>query len=76
MRAYWKERVAFFAGAVRRAIDTGDFRRDVDPDQLAFEADGILIAYHFASRLLDDPKASDRAHRAFEALVADARARR
>jgi AcrR family transcriptional regulator len=76
VRAYWKERVALFAGAIRRAIEAGDFRRDVDPEQLAFETDGIIIAYHFASRLLDDPKASERAHRAFEALVADARAPR
>ncbi len=73
LRAYWKERVAFFAGAVRRTIEAGDFRRDVDPDQFAFETDGIIIGYHFASRLLDDPRAAERAHRAFEALVAAAR---
>jgi AcrR family transcriptional regulator len=76
VRAYWKERVAFFAGAVRRAIEAGDFRRDVDPDQFAFEVDGIIIAYHFGSRLLDDPKAAERARRAFDVLVAGARAPR
>jgi AcrR family transcriptional regulator len=73
LRAYWKERLAFFAGAVRRAIDAGHFRRDVDPEQFAFQVDGIVIASHFASRLLGDAKAGAHARAAFEALVAAAR---
>ncbi len=73
LRDYWRQRVSFFAGAVRKATEAGHFRRDVDPDQFSFEVDGILIAYHFASRLLDDPKADERAHRAFDALVSAAR---
>jgi hypothetical protein len=32
-----------------------------------------MLAYHHASRLLDDPDAAARATRAFEALVAAAR---
>jgi AcrR family transcriptional regulator len=71
-RRRWRDLVA---GAVRRAIDAGHFRRDVDPEQLGFELDGILLAWQHASRLLGDPRADARAHEAFEALVARARVR-
>lgn len=71
LRQEWHE---FVAGAVRKAIEAGDFRRDVDPDQLAFELHGIQLAWHHASRLMNDPKAEERAQRAFEALLAAARA--
>jgi AcrR family transcriptional regulator len=70
MRREWHD---FVAGAVRKAIEEGHFRRDVEPDQFAFEMDGIGLAWHHASRLLDDPQADARAHRAFEALVAASR---
>ncbi len=70
-RAAWLETVA---EAVRRAIAEGHFRSDVDPDQFAFEMDGIGLMWHHASRLLGDPRAGERAHRAFETLVAAARA--
>jgi len=76
VRAMWRDRIAFVAGATRRAIEAGHFRRDVDPDQLAFELEGIGLAWHHTSHLLRDPKADERAHRAFEALVAEARAPR
>ncbi len=76
LREIRREWHAFLAGAVRRAIDAGHFRSDLDPQQFAFEVDGIGLAWHHASRLLDDPKAGERAHRAFEALVAGARAPR
>ena len=71
-RKRWREVVV---GAVRRAIDAGHFRRDVDAEQLGFELDGILFAWQHASRLLGDPRADARAHEAFEALVARARVR-
>jgi AcrR family transcriptional regulator len=71
-RKRWRE---FLAGAVRRAIDAGHFRRDLEPEQFAFEMDGILLAWHHAMRLLGDPRADARAHEAFEALVARARVR-
>jgi AcrR family transcriptional regulator len=64
---------AFVAESVRKTIEAGHFRRDVDPDQFAFELEGITLAWHHASRLLRDPKAGERAHRAFEALLAAAR---
>jgi AcrR family transcriptional regulator len=70
MRQAWLDTVA---EAVRRAIAEGHFRRDVDPEQFAFEMDGIVLMWGHASRLLRDPKANARAGRAFEALVAAAR---
>jgi AcrR family transcriptional regulator len=74
LRALRQEWHDFVAGAVRKAIEAGDFRADVDPDQFAFELDGIQLAWHHASRLLADRKAGDRARKAFEALVAASRA--
>jgi AcrR family transcriptional regulator len=70
IRQEWHD---FVAGAVRRAIETGEFRADVDPDQFAFELDGIQLAWHHASRLMGDRKAGDRARKAFEALLAASR---
>jgi AcrR family transcriptional regulator len=71
-----REWLDFVAGAVRRAISVGHFRPDVDPEQFAFEMEGIGLMWHHASRLLGDPRTDERAHRAFDALVAAARAPR
>lgn len=60
---------------VRRAQEVGHLRRDADAAQLAFELQGIMLAYNHASRLLRDPRARERAAGAFERLVAEARAR-
>ncbi len=76
LRQLWQEWHDFAANAVRQAIEVGEFRRDVDPDQFAFELDAIRLSWHTASRLLRDPKAEERARTAFEALCAAARAPR
>jgi AcrR family transcriptional regulator len=60
---------------VGRAQEVGHLRRDLDAAQLAFELQGIMLAYNHASRLLRDPRAREQAFAAFERLVADARAR-
>ena len=73
LRQGWFDLVA---GAVERAIRAGHFRASVDPGQFAFDMDGIVLAWHHASRLLGDPHADERAQRAFEALLASARAPR
>jgi len=70
---FWKEKLEFVAGAVRRAIEAGHFHRDVDPEQFAFDLEGIVLMWHHATRLMQDPRADEKAHRAFEALVASAR---
>lgn len=71
-----KEWLEFVAGAARRAMNVGHFHAKVDPEQFAFEMEGIGFMWHHASRLLGDPRADERAHRAFETLLASARAPR
>jgi AcrR family transcriptional regulator len=66
---------ATLARVVRRAQEVGEFRVDLDPAQLAFEVQGIGLAWNYYARLLRDPRALDRARAAFERLVADARTR-
>jgi len=45
------------AEAARRAVAVGHFRKDLDPDQFAFEFYSILVGYHNVRRLLRDPRA-------------------
>jgi AcrR family transcriptional regulator len=59
---------------VQVAIDEGQFRADLDADQFAHELHGILLQYHLEARLLRNRKATLHARRAFEHLLADARA--
>ncbi|HEV8473319.1 MAG TPA: TetR/AcrR family transcriptional regulator [Methylomirabilota bacterium] len=66
----WLETVA---NTARTAVQEGQFDPDLDCEQLAHEANGIMLAYQQASRLLKDPKARARAEAAFEALLARAR---
>lgn len=54
-------------------VENGEFRPDADPDQLAHDLFGIMMAYHYAKRLLRDPKAETKARHAFEKLLAQAR---
>lgn len=61
------------ATVVRTGIAEGHFRKDVDPEQLAFELHGFMLSWHHAARLFADPKAERRAVAAFEALLARAR---
>ncbi|MEA2238277.1 MAG: hypothetical protein QOC81_3001 [Thermoanaerobaculia bacterium] len=60
--------------AVRIAVDEGEFRKDVDGEQLAHDLYSILLAYHHFSRLLQMPAARERAFRSFEQLMQSARA--
>ena len=66
--------LGFLAQAFRIGIEEGHFRRDADAEQFAHDLYGIMLAHHHASRLLRDPRARERAHRAFEALLSAARA--
>jgi AcrR family transcriptional regulator len=58
------------AKAVRLAIEEGHLLPDTDPWQVVFELMGIVLAVHHDRGLLDDPRAPDRARKAFERLVA------
>ncbi|MHA6617960.1 TetR/AcrR family transcriptional regulator [Pseudonocardia sp. DLS-67] len=55
-------------------IGEGHFRPDADPRQFAQDAQGVMLSFHMSSRLLSDPDAADRAHRALDALLATAAA--
>jgi AcrR family transcriptional regulator len=61
--------------SARGAISEGHFSADVDAEQFAYEFYAIELMYHHATRLLRDPKAEERARRAFEALLASCRAK-
>jgi AcrR family transcriptional regulator len=54
-------------------ITEGEFRDDADPAQFAQDFYGILLGYHYVSRLLRSPGAQARARRALEMLLAAAR---
>jgi AcrR family transcriptional regulator len=61
--------LAALAKAARLAVEAGELRRDLDPEQFAFEMLGVVMAYHHTRRLLRDPKAEARAKHAFERLI-------
>lgn len=63
----------FIASVVRTAIQQGDFRADLDPDQFAYEMYSIPLMLHFTARLLQHDQAFDRAAASFEGLVERAR---
>jgi AcrR family transcriptional regulator len=67
----WLETIAT---VVRTGVIEGHFRRDADPEQVAFELQGAMLGYHHAARLLGDPNAARRAKNAVEAVIAGARA--
>jgi AcrR family transcriptional regulator len=70
---YQGEWLKLLAGCFRVGIEQGHFRRDADPDQFAQDVNGVYLARHHAKRLLLDPKADERAMRAFETLIEAAR---
>lgn len=56
--------------AVRLAVEEGHLRSDTDPEQIAFELLGIVLASHNHRRLLGDREARKRALTAFDELIA------
>jgi hypothetical protein len=57
------------AQVVRTAVEQGHFRADTDCDQFSHDLYGIMLGYHYAARLLEDPRARERAWSAFRALT-------
>ena len=55
------------------AVREGQFRPDLDPEQLAFEIHGVLLSHHYASRLLADQQAGRRTALALDRIIAGAR---
>lgn len=61
--------MGLLAGLAEAATREGQLRPDTDPEQFAQEMYGAMLAYHHASRLLDDPAAEERARRALASLL-------
>jgi AcrR family transcriptional regulator len=62
------------ARAAELAVAEGHFRAALDCEQFAYELYSLMLGGHHYGRLLKDPAAVDRTFRAFESLVAAARA--
>ncbi|MGW5053342.1 TetR/AcrR family transcriptional regulator [Actinokineospora sp. NPDC004072] len=58
----------------RTGISEGEFRADADPVQFAHDLHGVMLAFFHAQRLLGDPAAESMTRRAFDNLLAAARA--
>ena len=54
--------------AVRQTIEEGEFTRDTDPEQIAFEMFGIALVVHHHRRLLGYVRARERALTALSSL--------
>ncbi|MFN3298120.1 TetR/AcrR family transcriptional regulator [Caldimonas sp.] len=59
--------------SVLQAIEAGHLRADTDVEQLVFELDGLFIALMRDARFLRDPRAAERAWRAYQRLIDDYR---
>jgi len=68
-----KDWLEVLANVARTAVNEGHFLKNVDPEQFAQELFGIMLAYHYTTRLLSDPKSEIRADSAFESLIARSR---
>lgn len=65
--------LATIARAVEIGVAEGHFRADADPEQVAFQAYGLVLGYHNTRRLLRDPNARTRIQRALDDLIDSAR---
>jgi AcrR family transcriptional regulator len=68
---YQQDWLDSLAEIFRTGLSEGHFRGD--PEQFAFEVDGVMLSCHLSTRLLDDTTARSRARTAFEALLDRAR---
>jgi AcrR family transcriptional regulator len=70
MEAEWR---GLLVQLVRRAVELGHLRSDLDADQFVWELFGIYLSHHASLRFLRHPDADARARTAFEALLERAR---
>jgi AcrR family transcriptional regulator len=61
------------ARAARIAVEVGHFRKELDPEQFAFQLYSIVLGQHFLCRVRRDAKAEARARAAFEQLLKNSR---
>jgi len=62
--------------AIALAVREKHFAAELDPEQLAFELEGIDAAYRHRHKLIGDPTARERAMKAYERVVGDAKPKR
>ena len=68
---HWQRRLReALAHAVELAIETGELRAGIDPEQAAFELFGIVLVLHHDAHLFGPTDAIARATRAFDRLFA------
>jgi AcrR family transcriptional regulator len=67
--AIQKRWVDGLAESARRARAVGHFRKDLDPEQFAFEFYSILVGYHNMRRLLRDPHADAHLRQSIQNLL-------
>ena len=51
------------------AIKVGDFRKDIDSEQFAFDLYSLLLGFHLYDKLLDDSESKKRQELALEQLI-------
>lgn len=61
------------AEVFRTGVAEGHFRADADPEQFAFDMDGVMLSFHLSNRLLGDGASAAMARRAFDTLLDNAR---
>ena len=66
----WLDTIAM---VISGGVTEGQFRPDADVRQFAQDMEGVMLAFHVASRLLGDPEAATRARRGLDTLLAAAR---
>ncbi|MBZ0162284.1 MAG: TetR/AcrR family transcriptional regulator, partial [Notoacmeibacter sp.] len=62
-----------FSRVTQTAIDAGELRGDIEPEQFAFDLWSVLLGYEQYKRLLSRGDAKKRAMHSFESLIAKAR---
>ena len=67
---HWR---GFLKLLTQQAVEEHELRGDLDVDQFVWELCGIYLSHHASFRFVRDPKADQRAHRAFNALLENAK---
>ncbi|PIP93043.1 MAG: TetR family transcriptional regulator [Bdellovibrio sp. CG12_big_fil_rev_8_21_14_0_65_39_13] len=71
VRDLYRQKMDFFKKAAVIAVTEGQFKRDSDPEQFAYEFYSLMAGYHINSRLLDDKKAEQKLKTAYQKLIND-----
>ena len=66
IEAEWR---LFLCNLVRRAVELGQLRENLEVEQFVWELNGIYLAHHTSQRFLRSPDADQRAAAAFDGLL-------